>query len=60
VFQPKSGEFTVELQAGAYQCEWFDPARGAVALKDRIKASGAAQRLKPPFDGQAVLYLKAE
>lgn len=60
IYQPKPGEaFSVELRAGTYRYEWFDPAKGATAGDGRIKSSGGAQPFKPPFAGDAVLYLKA-
>jgi len=59
VYQPRKGEaFTVELKAGVYRFEWFDPAKGAPAGDGRIKTPGGAQQFKTPSAGEAVLYLK--
>jgi hypothetical protein len=61
VYQPKKGEgFSVELKAGTYQFEWFDPAKGAAAGDGRVESDGKPQNFKAPFAGDAVLYLKAE
>jgi hypothetical protein len=60
VYQPKGGEgFSVGLKPGAYRYEWFDPAKGATAGGGRIESSGRARHFKAPFNGDAVLYLKA-
>ncbi len=40
--------------------EWFDAAKRAIAGTGRIESSGKGQQFKAPFDGDAVLYLKAE
>jgi hypothetical protein len=37
-----------------------NPARGAAADKGRVESSGGVQQFKAPFDGEAVLYLKAQ
>jgi hypothetical protein len=59
IYQPKSGEgFSVELRAGAYYYEWFDPAEGAAVGEGRIDSRGGAQQFKAPFEGEAVLYLE--
>ncbi len=60
VYQPKAGgAFTIELSAGKYRYEWFDPAQGKTAGTGQLEASAGAQQFNPPFDGDAVLYLKA-
>ncbi|RPJ38807.1 MAG: hypothetical protein EHM35_03710, partial [Planctomycetaceae bacterium] len=59
VYQPKAGgAFTVELHAGKYEYEWFNPAQGDVAGTGQVESPGRARQFKPPFDGDAVLYLK--
>ncbi len=59
IYQPRTGEaFSVELKAGSYEGEWFDPAKGARADAGRIESAGGGQPFQPPFDGDAVLYLK--
>ena len=59
VYQPGSGSFTVNLQAGTYSYEWFNPASGTVAGTESITASAGSRSFTPPFSGDAVLYLKA-
>lgn len=60
IFQPRaSSAFIVELNAGKYQYEWFNPTTGDTAGTGQIESSGAAQQFKAPFAGDAVLYLKA-
>ena len=59
VYQPGSGSFTVNLQAGTYSYEWFNPGAGSVAGTGTITASGGSRSFTPPFSGDAVLYLKA-
>jgi len=59
VYQPKSGDaFSVELKVGTYRYEWFNPAKGVAAGSGRITPAGGPQQVKPPFEGDAVLYLK--
>ena len=48
----------VELSAGAYCCEWFNPAKGEDAGSGNIQAAGGPQQFKAPFEGDAVLYLR--
>lgn len=61
VYQNRTGEtFSVELNGGTYRYEWFDPAKGVTASDGSIISSGGAQTFKPPFDGDAVLYLTAQ
>jgi hypothetical protein len=60
IYQPRPSEsFTVDLKAGAYRYEWFDPAKGVVATNGNIKLSGGSQEFKAPFEGDAILHLKA-
>jgi hypothetical protein len=49
---------SVELQEGGYEIEWFDPVKHATARGERIRVVSAAREFKPPFPGEAVLYLK--
>ncbi len=61
IYQPQAGEaFSLELRAGTYRFEWFDPAKGAAAGIGRLESTGQAQHFKAPFEGDAVLYLKAQ
>ncbi len=59
VYQPKPGEaFSVELQAGPYQFEWFDVREGADFGTQQIESRGGTTRFQSPHAGAAVLYLK--
>ncbi len=58
VYQPGTGEFSVNLTAGSYALEWFNPTAGSVASTGTVKAAGGNQTFTPPFTGSAVLYLK--
>ena len=61
VYQPKSGEnFSIELKAGTYRYEWFNPMKGAAADTGRLEATDDRQQFKSPFEGDTVLYLKAQ
>lgn len=59
VYQPVSGAFTVNLQSGQYEYEWFNPATGLVADIGSLTASAGNTSFTPPFAGSAVLYIKA-
>ena len=50
----------MELEAGTYCYEWFDPAKGKAEESGPIESSGGTQQFKPPFVGEAVLNLKSE
>jgi len=59
IYQPLGTEgFSVELAAGAYHYEWFNPAKGEDVGSGTVQANGGAQQFKAPFAGDAVLYLK--
>ncbi len=59
VYQPKGGEgFSVEVQAGTYRYEWYNPVKGENAGSDHIQAVGRGLQFKAPFEGDAVLYLQ--
>lgn len=59
VYQPKSGEaFSVELEQGAYRCEWFNPAKGESGKNGSVNASAGPQQFKAPFESDAVLWLE--
>jgi hypothetical protein len=58
VYQPQAGEkFTLELERGTYEMEWFDTRKGVGAKRERFEAKGGAGQFKAPFDGEAVLHL---
>lgn len=51
---------TINLKAGTYTYEWFNPDNGKVVLEGTIKITDGDNQLEAPFKGDAVLYLKAE
>lgn len=58
VFQPKSGEaFSVDLKPGNYRFGWFNADKNAAAETGHLEATAGKQEFKPPFSGNAVLYL---
>jgi hypothetical protein len=59
VYQPISNaSFSVNLVAGTYEFEWFDPTTGAVVNKGTFTASNGNRSFTPPFGGMAVSYFK--
>ena len=57
VYQPKSeAGFTLRLESGPYDVEWFDPSARATAAQ-LLKATGETS-FKSPFTGASVLYLR--
>lgn len=58
VYQPATGGFAVNLPAGNYGFEWFNPTTGATAATGSVKVSGGSKDFTPPFPGPAVLHLK--
>jgi hypothetical protein len=60
VYQGGSGAFTVNLIAGTYAFEWFNPSSHAVVTSGFITATGGNQSFTPPFSGDALLYLKVQ
>ena len=59
VYQPASGSFTVKLFAARYSYEWFNASSGSVVDTGTFTAGPQSDRtFAPPFDGDAVLYLK--
>jgi chitodextrinase len=57
IYQPGSGSFTVNMIAGNYNYEWFNPNLGTVVSTGTITASNGNRTFSPPFSGEAVLYL---
>src|SRR5262245_65996137 len=56
VYQPKAGEpFSVELKAGIYRYEWFNPASGTTTGENRVEAPGGGHRVKAPVESPSVL-----
>lgn len=61
VYQPKqSAAFSVELNAGTYRYEWFDPANGVAAGSGSTESSGQTREFKAPFEGDAALWIRLE
>jgi hypothetical protein len=57
-YQPDSGPFNVDLEAGTYDYEWFNPTTSSVMETGRMMTEGQDARFNPPFGGPAVLYLE--
>ena len=58
VYQPRAGQaFSVELKAGSYPYQWFNPASGTATGEGRVEALGGGQQFKAPFESPSVLYL---
>ncbi len=53
-----AGPFTVLLETGAYRYEWFDARNHEVVSRGTIYAEGGEFEFTPPFETEAVLYLK--
>ncbi len=61
VYQPKADEgFSVEVKAGTYRYEWFNPTKDASSDAGRLEMTEGRQQFKAPFEGDAVLYLKSQ
>jgi hypothetical protein len=60
IYQPFSKKsFTVKLQAGTYDYEWFNPHAGTIVSTGTITARGRRTSFRAPFNGDAILYLVA-
>jgi len=57
IYQPNSGAFTVNLAAGTYDYEWFNPKTGTLVQTGTITASTGNRSFIPPFSDDALLYL---
>jgi hypothetical protein len=59
VYQPTSGPFTLRLRpARRYSIEWFRPSDGRAWRPRQIRVGGTTT-FRPPFAGEAVLYVRA-
>jgi hypothetical protein len=58
IYQPGTGEFTVDLPAGMYSYEWFNPVAGATGGEGSFNSKVGRKSFVAPFAGDAVLYLK--
>jgi hypothetical protein len=54
---PGEKDFTVQLVAGAYAFEWFDPAEGTVGENGSLLAAEGHRSFTAPSAGGAVLHL---
>ena len=59
VYLPQGGEVTVDMAAGQYEIEWINADSGAAGGTARIAAGGGSQRFQAPFEGHAILLLRA-
>ena len=57
IYQPNSGSFNVNLVAGTYNYEWFNPTSRIIEESGTIDAANGNKDFVPPFSGEAVLYL---
>jgi hypothetical protein len=59
VYAPSGGAFTVDLSnsRGGIRVEWLNPATGRKSAGEDV-SGGAWRAFTPPFDGDAVLYLR--
>jgi len=59
VFQPQNDVIGLQLPAGTWQIEWFDPRQGTVVQTEQATLGEGKQAFRAPFAGAAVLFLKA-
>jgi len=58
VYNPADqGSITVNLKAGIYNYEWFNPGNGKVEVTATIEAKDGQQTFQAPFKGDVVLYI---
>ena len=59
VYEPAGRPFSVDLRGSvrSYTVEWFDPARDRTIRAGAVQG-GSERSFTPPFQGQAVLYLR--
>lgn len=59
-YAPEGGKVTIDLSpiVGELVAEWFNPATGMITGGIRV-SGGGYRSFVPPFDGDAVLYLKS-
>jgi hypothetical protein len=58
VYTPPGANFTLDLEPGSYNFEWFDPSIGLVVRAGSFTTSAGNRSFTPPFSGEAVLFLK--
>jgi len=60
VYQPNSSGFSLEMAAGEYKYEWFNPATGKVMESGTMTVNNGSEWFTPPFNGDAVLFIESE
>jgi len=59
IYQPISSRpFHVNLKAGAYRFEWFNPRSGKFVKQGTIIAKDGEQTFHAPFEGDVVIHIK--
>ena len=58
IYQPLSESFAVNLVAGTYAYQWFNPASGKVYSTGSVTVTDGDKSFIRQFEGDAVLYLK--
>jgi hypothetical protein len=60
IYHPTGGSsFTVNLVAGSYTYEWFNPSTGGTVKTGSFTTAAGEGSFSPPFKGDAVLYLRS-
>ncbi|MEW6602579.1 MAG: DUF6298 domain-containing protein [Nitrospirota bacterium] len=58
IYQPEYNKpFTVNLSAGRYNFEWFNPVAGKIILTGSFTANDGNRSFYPPISGDSILYL---
>lgn len=61
VYQPKANQaFWVQVQAGTYRYEWFKLTAHQPETSGELACSSGQRRFETPFEGPALLYLRAK
>ncbi|TWU31822.1 hypothetical protein [Novipirellula artificiosorum] len=60
VYQPDPGPFSIQLEAGQYRYEWFDPATGQVTGSEKLDWSGGLREFTSDRDGAMVFYVVSD
>lgn len=53
-------KFTVNLVAGTYMVEWYDPTAGKAGVAKSLEARDGSHDFASPFEADAVLFLKRD
>jgi hypothetical protein len=60
VYQPDGGSFQLDVAAGGYRAEWFNPAAEQATDGGTMALAAGQRTFTPPFSGDAVLLLLAQ